>query len=291
MNKLSCEPPKPATKAPLVVLPENACDCHFHVFDELSTLVADRVYTPPRCTFSDYHQMSSVLGLERGVVIQPSVYGTDNRSTLAVVAKNPDKFRAIVVVENTVSEAELEQFHQQGVRGIRINVSFGASYNKEQLIKLAHRIQPLGWHIQLLVDVSDFDYIFEDLASIPVPLVIDHMGHVHASKGVTNAGFQQLLRSVAEGKAWVKLSGTYRNSSNNSAPYVDTSPFARELLKANTERCLWGTDWPHPGLNENMPDDTELLDATLSWITNEESRLKVFVDNPEQLYDFPRTAR
>lgn len=235
--------------------------------------------------------MSGTLGVQRGVVVQPSVYGTDNRSTLAVVARNPDSFRAIAVVEYSVSEEELECLHQQGVRGIRINVSFGASYNKNQLINLAHRIQPLGWHIQLLVDVSEFDFIFDDLANIPVPLVIDHMGHVHSSKGVANAGFQHLLKSVHDGKAWVKLSGTYRNSCYTRAPYDDTNPFARELLKANIERCLWGTDWPHPGLKEGMPDDTELLDAAVNCMTNEATRLKVLVDNPEQLYDFPRVVR
>ena len=291
MNNRSCEPPKPVSQTPVLPLPENACDCHFHVFDELSTLVANRAYTPPQCTFADYHQMSSMLGLQRGVVVQPSVYGTDNRSTLAVVARHPNKFRAIAVVESTVSEDELERFHQQGVRGIRINVSYGASYEKDQIIKLAHKIQPLGWHIQLLVDVSQFDFIFDDLANIPVPLVIDHMGHVHVTKGVANTGFQQLLRSVGEGKSWVKLSGTYRNSSHKIAPYSDADPFATELLKANIERCIWGTDWPHPGLTEGMPDDTELLNDAVSWMTNEESRLKVFVENPEQLYDFPRATR
>lgn len=278
--------PNPVKRAPLELLPGNACDCHFHIFDHHSTLVDGRMYTPEPCTYEDYRQLSTMLGLQRGVVVQPSVYGTDNRSTLAAVARSPETLRAVVSLEDNVSDDELELLHTQGVRGVRVNVAFGDTYDKATFLQLASRIKNLGWHIQLLVDVSKFQFLFDDLVDVPVPLVFDHMGNVPVERGTSEQGFQQLLKWLHEGKAWVKLSGAYRTSNAKEAPFADTRPFALELLKANPEQCVWGSDWPHPQLDIDMPDDTDLLDMASTYLSTSDLRNAVFVSNPDSLYHF-----
>ncbi len=124
------------------------------------------------------------------------------------------------------------------------------------------------------------------LRRLPVPVVVDHMGSAKAAEGgVEHPGFRSLLRLLEGGRAWVKLSG-YRASAG--PPYADVAPMARALLAAAPDRCVWGTDWPHPSLHDpaEVPDDGELLDALGEWAPDEAVRRAVLVDNPARLYGF-----
>jgi predicted TIM-barrel fold metal-dependent hydrolase len=190
-----------------------------------------------------------------------------------------------VVVDDTAGAAELEAMAPRGVRGVRFNAVSGNGVPIEQLERLVERIAPLGWHVQLYAHAAEMVELEPVLRRLPVTLVVDHMGGVKAAGGgVDHPGFRALLR-LMEGGAWAKLCG-YRSSSG--APYADVAPMARALLSAAPERCVWGTDWPHPSLRDpsEVPDDGALLDVLGEWAPDEATRRAVLVDNPARLYGF-----
>ena len=267
--------------------PLGACDCHAHVFDGKSKLAADRLYTPDEASLADYRSMLLRLGISRGVIVQPSVYGLDNCATLAASASDPEKFRAIVVLDHDCDDAEITRCHAMGARGVRLNAVFGGSADRLQ--SWARRLAPHNWHIQLLVDVSRSIDLADIASRISVPLVFDHMGHLPASKTINDPGFQSLLRAVGAGHAWVKLSGAYRLTGRRHLPYDDVEPFAKSLIAANPENCIWASDWPHPSISTEMPDDLDLLNVFAAWAPDKNVQHRILVDNPARLYDFPQS--
>lgn len=283
-----CEPARAISRAPRSPLPPGTVDCHFHVFGPASEwpYAPARSYTPPDAPLADYEHLAQTLGIARSVIVQPSPYGMDNRRSLQAVAASRIPMRAVLVVEPGVTDAELAEFHRLGTRGVRLNLLFGAGLAMDTASTLAQRISELGWHLQFLADVSTIDDLPALVQRLRVPAVFDHLGHVPANKGIRNAGFQNLLALVREGRAWVKLSGTYRSTSRQTTPFEDTRPFVEALIGANPHQLVWGTDWPHPSIPVPMPDDTDLVDQFGEWVNDASLRQAIFVDNPERLYDF-----
>jgi len=270
-------------------VPAGACDCHIHIIGAPTTtpFTPHRSYTPPVATLDDYRRMQATLGLQRGVIVQPSVYGYDNSVTLAALREGGPNFRGVVVISDLTTEEELHEMHELGVRGVRINLIYKSGVEVSDVTSLARKIAPLGWHVQLLTDISEFADLYDTLANLPVEAVIDHMGHMPASTGLTHPGFDDLLRLTREGKVWVKLSGAYRITSRSDMPYVDTAPYAQALIKANPSRILWASDWPHVCLTVPMPDDTRLMEEFYSWAGDDEAIIRqILVDNPARLYGF-----
>lgn len=283
-----CDPARPLSRTPRRLLPAGAVDCHFHVFGPASEwpYAPGRSYTPPDATLAGYEQLAETFGIGRAVIIQPSPYGMDNRRSLQAVADSRLPMRAVLVVEPTVTAAELAEYHRLGARGVRLNLLFGAGLAMETADALAQRIREFGWHLQFLADVSTIDALPRLVERLRVPVVFDHLGHVPAQKGPADAGFQNLLALVREGLAWVKLSGTYRSTALAHTPYEDTRPFVDALIEANPHQLVWGTDWPHPSIAVPMPDDTDLIDQFDTWVDDEALRQAIFVANPERLYGF-----
>lgn len=283
-----CQGPEPARR-PRLAAPEGACDCHAHILGpfEVFPLQAERAYTPPPALYEDYRAMLDTVGIARAVIVQPSVYGTDNRCTLAAIARDPNRMRGVAVFGDDVTDAELDRMHEGGIRGVRFNLLFVGGVGLDSLENVAARIARFGWHIQLLIDYRTLPDLAERLAGLPVDIVVDHMGHMPVEEGVEHPGFRTLLRLVADGRSWVKLSGNYRVSKTAPA-YADAIPLAQALLTANPERCIWGSDWPHVGIwpGEPMPNDADLLDALLDYAPDEAFRRRVLVDNPARLYGF-----
>lgn len=283
-----CAPADPAPRSPAFDLPEGACDCHSHVFGPLAQypMVPDRLYTPPEAPLSAYEYLLSTLGFQRGVIVQPSVYGTDNRATLEAVATAPDRYRAVVVVDGSVTADEIAKFHEQGARGVRANLLFSGEKAVSDVRRITEVIAEFGWHLQVLLDVSSFPDVYKFFSSLPVETVFDHMGHFDVSKGVEEPGFQEMLRLMEEGKGWAKLSGAYRITNKAAAPYGDVNPIAQAILAANSDHAVYGTDWPHPHFPRAMPNDGPLLDQLPEWAADPDLRKKVLADNPADLYDF-----
>lgn len=285
----SCAAPVLAVRSPSRVLPADACDCHFHVIGDPARypFTPHRSYTPPQASLAQYEAMRQRLGLSRGVIIQPSVYGYDNRVMLQALREGGKDYRGVVVISDQVSEDELLDMDRLGVRGVRINLIYKSGVEVSDVATLARKVAPLGWHLQLLIDISEFADLYETLANLPVDVVIDHMGHMPASVGVEHPGFQDLLRLTREAKVWVKLSGAYRFTSLRQPPYPDVTPYAKALIKANPDRILWASDWPHVCISGEMPDDTGLIEEFFEWTGRSEAILrKILVDNPARLYGF-----
>jgi predicted TIM-barrel fold metal-dependent hydrolase len=223
------------------------------------------------------------------VLVQPSVYGTDNSALLDALRAGGPSFRGVAVVDWDIDAAALASMHADGIRGVRCNivdiVEDKGRLPLATLTKLATKIRPLGWHVELLMHADEFPDMDRALADFPVDIVLGHLGYLPTQKGTANAGFQALLRLLRAGKAWVKLTGPYRISAAGS-PYADTVPFARALLDAAPGRVLWGTDWPHVMMKGPMPNDGELCDLLAQWVPDEQLRRRVLVDNPAVLYGF-----
>jgi predicted TIM-barrel fold metal-dependent hydrolase len=287
-----CLAPDRNPRGPGFEMPAGACDTHFHVFPtgHEHRYVPDRSYTPPPLEIGDYDDVATELGIGRAVVIQPSVYGEDNSATLEVSRAEPGRLRAVVSVTNDVTDAELEAFHAAGARGIRVNVvdSGGMTFPSiDDALAFTARIACLGWHIEFLAHVENFDDIDAVLAASHVPVVFGHLGYTNVKKGLDDPGFQRFLSAFEEGQAWVKLTGPYRISGLDREPYTDVTEMAQALISANPSRLLWGSDWPHVRHKGVMPNDGALLDQLKDWGCDAPLRQQILVDNPARLYGFP----
>ncbi|WP_420394198.1 amidohydrolase family protein [Acuticoccus sp.] len=288
----ACQPPDPNPTPARFTPPDGAVDCHAHVFGPAAryAYVADRSYTPPDAPLEAYRAMLATLGLSRGVLVQPSVYGTDNTAMLDGLAADPGALRGVAVVEGDVADAELRRMHDLGVRGVRINLLFAGGTGMADLTRLCARIAPLGWHVQLLIDVSTFGDLAATLAELPVPVVFDHMGHVPVAKAEGDPGVAAMLRLIAEGRAWAKLSGAYRITGLPRLPYDDVGTHARAIVAANPERVVWASDWPHPSVDILMPNDGALLSMLEDWTPDTATRDRILTTNAWTLYDFEPPA-
>ncbi len=275
--------PDPAPHAPAFAMPSGAWDTHFHVIDGRHGYVADRSYTPPDAPLQDLLALHARLGIERGVFVQVSVHGTDNRAMVDALRRTPG-YRGVAVLDSSVSDAELDALHAAGVRGVRVNVLFGGGVGFDQMQLLARKVSRLGWHMQLLVDVSAPDMPWDTLAALPCDLVVDHMGHADCGLGMDHPGFQRLLGWLADGRCWVKISGAERISRRPAPPFADVTAVAQALIAAGPDRCVWGSDWPHVKLSVAMPNDGDLLDLLATWAPDADQRRKILVDNPLRLY-------
>ncbi|QWE31082.1 amidohydrolase family protein [Polynucleobacter sp. Adler-ghost] len=287
-----CQAPDSEIRSPKIQFPPGAVDCHAHICGPaLAFPYADeRIYTPPDATLTQYESLLHVLGVERAVLVQPSVYGTDNRAMLAALTSKPDKFRGVAVIDPKISDAELEVMHHAGVRGIRCNVVDVADKTKglpiDELTSIAKRIKPFGWHLELLAHVNEYPDLATTFANFPVDLVFGHFGYSHSRHGVNDPGFQGLLELLREQKAWVKMTGPYRIC-DGDFPYTDMRAFNDEVIQANSKRLIWGSDWPHVMVKKQMPHDADLCDLFGSWVTDPNLRKVILSDNPCMLYDYP----
>lgn len=275
------------TRKPRLALPPGACDCHAHVFGPQSRYRYDpkRRYTPPDALPSDYVRMLGTLGVQRGVLVQPSVYMTDNTAMLDALAETAFPLRGVAVVNAQVTDAELQRMHDLGVRGLRLNLRFENGAPADIAPRLAARIAPMGWHLQFRINSEDFVNVEPMLEKLPVDIVIDHIGQVPVEDGVGGQAFGVILKLVKSGRCWVKLSAPMRMS-KGELPYSDVTPFVRALVAAAPDRMVWATDWPHTTITKAMPNDGDLVDLLSDWIPDEATRRKVLVDNPQKLYGF-----
>ena len=283
-----CLPPDPHPGGPTSYrVPPGAVDTHAHVIGAPPAypLVPDRSYTPPAAAASDYLAMLDATGMALGVLVQVSVHGTDNRLLLETLRAHPARLRGVAVIPLGLRDRDLAELHEAGIRGLRLNVLFGGGVGLDRLDAYGALAREMGWHLQFLLDARDLAEQASRLARLPVPIVVDHMGHMPTEAGLDHPGFQALLGLVRDG-GWVKLSGAFRISAEGP-PYRDTIPFARALADASPDRCVWGSDWPHVSQYQRAPKIGGLLDLLGEWVPDEERRRRLFVDNPRRLYGFP----
>jgi predicted TIM-barrel fold metal-dependent hydrolase len=245
--------------------------------------------------------LHKALHIERVVIVTPSVYGTDNSSTLFGMKARGATARGVAVIDDKTTEAQLDAIQADGFRGSRINLATGGvsdpNVGRARFTAAVERMKARGWHVQLYTTLPMISAIKELVLASPVPAVFDHFGGLEASLGLEQPGFSDLIALVKSGKAYVKISGAYR-SSNLAPDYQDMVPYARALIAANPDRIVWGTDWPHPDsspVEGRKPtdiapfyqiEDGRLLNQLPVWAPDAEVRKKILVDNPARLYGF-----
>ncbi len=279
--------PDPVIKPPRQKAPAGACDCHSHVFGPQARypLSPARGYTPPEASLESYRAMLEALGIERAVIVQPSIYGTDNACTREAVEALGARGRGVAVIDDATDDRELDRLHDAGFRGTRFNLVSKGGVSAELLERTAARIAERGWHIQVFATPKALVEMADRLSALPVEVVVDHLGWMKPEAGPTQPGFQALLGLLADGRAYVKLSGAYRVDTGGP-PWPGAAPFAKALIAAAPDRLVWGTDWPHPDVTGPMPNDGELFDALLDWTDDPATRRRILSDTPARLYDF-----
>jgi 2-pyrone-4,6-dicarboxylate lactonase len=287
-----CAPPDFSPHKPKITLPKLACDTHAHILGPIARYAYSpaRVYTPPDCLLSEYQKMLTTLGVERAVLVQPSVYGSDNTVMLEAMRAAGNTVRGVAVVDDDIADAELAKLNTAGVRGVRVNIvdvkdRKPGTLPMVQLTALAKRIVSMGWHMEFLMHCDEFPDLDQSFADFPVDIVLGHLGYMKTDKGLNDPGFQALLRLMKTGKAWVKFTGPYRITTQ-AMPHADTNAFAHALIAANAQRVLWGSDWPHVMVKSAMPNDGDLCDLLSGWIPDSATREQVLVKNPAKLYGF-----
>jgi 2-pyrone-4,6-dicarboxylate lactonase len=272
---------------PKLKLPAGAADCHFHVFGPKAKfpLDAKSPYTPadaPKEVLFDRHMF---LGIERGVVVQSAVHGFDHSAAADLLAEKKGSYVGVALAPANTDMSELKKLNEQGFRGVRFNFvqHLGGGPALADVLKLSSKLASLNWHLQLHLEPSMIVKMSTELKFSPVPVVIDHMGRIDASRGLDQSGFTHLLKLMEDKRFWVKVSGLER-ASRQGAPYHDALPFARKLVAEFGDRCVWGSDWPHPNLDA-IPDDGTLVDL-IGEFADEKQRQALLVDNPQKLYKF-----
>jgi predicted TIM-barrel fold metal-dependent hydrolase len=293
---------QPATPVNFDV-PADACDCHTHIHGDPDQFpfFADRVYTPETALPKEMAALHRALRIKRVVIVTPSVYGTDNSATLyGMKARGPDA-RGVAVIDDNTADGELDAMGKAGMRGIRLNLATSGSNDtglaRQRFQSALPRMAGRNWHIQIYTNLAVIAGIKDLVLAAPVPVVLDHFGGAQAALGSGQPGFADLMELVRSGKAYVKISGAYR-ASTQAPDYPDVAPLAKALIAANAERIIWGTDWPHPNsvtgpgrkVTDITPlrqiDDGALMNQLPVWAPEPVTRRTILVDNPARLYGF-----
>jgi predicted TIM-barrel fold metal-dependent hydrolase len=292
--------PQPRTKVTFDV-PAGACDCHVHVFGDPKKypFFSGRTYTPEMASVDELRQLLSALRLERVVIVQPSVYGTDNSCTIDGMRELGNRARGVAVIDDKTTDAELDAMGKAGVRGIRLNLATAGindpSAARQRFENAVARVRSRGWHIQFNTQLPVIEALSPQFLASPVTLVIDHFGGATAARGLDQPGFGALVTLVKSGKAYVKISGS-ADSVSTQPDLDDVAPLARALVAANPQRILWGTNWPHPGSTpvpgrrstdlalHVQTDDGKVLNLLPVWVPDAATRRLILMENPARLY-------
>ncbi|MEI6384329.1 MAG: amidohydrolase family protein [Betaproteobacteria bacterium] len=276
------------TRKPDVMFPKLACDSHAHIFGPLDQypILPQTHFIPNQNPWSEYVKVLNTLGCERAVLVQPSVYGTNNKAIFEALESRVFDLRAVAVVSPDITDQELEKMHMAGFRGIRINTASATQGLRiEDAPRLAQRIKHMGWHLQFFVNFRKTPELALQLKKLPINIVIDHFACVDASLGLDSTGCKALLDLLEHDHCWAKLMGPYFTSTAHPK-YQELLPIARAMVQVAPDRLVWGTDWPHPSARERMPNDGDLADLLAQWAGDEKDLQKILVTNPARLYDF-----
>jgi len=298
----SGEPAQPSTRVNFDV-PSGACDCHTHIHPDPAKFpfFAARSYTPEPASAEQMAALHKALGIQRVVIVTPSVYGTDNSATLHGIKARGADARGVAVIDATTPESDLDVMDRAGIRGIRLNLLTAGindpNVGRQRLRDAIPRATKRQWHVQINTTPGMVAAVKDLVAASPVPVVFDHFAGARPELGLDQPGYPDLLELVRSGKAYIKISGVYR-SSKRAPDFPDMASFAKALIAANPDRVLWGTDWPHPNpapppggkatdVTPLLPmDDGRLLNLLPTWAPDPAIRGRILVDNPVRLYGF-----
>jgi 2-pyrone-4,6-dicarboxylate lactonase len=275
-------------------LPDGACDCHAHVFGPYDAFPVSHAmhYVPPLAPAGAHRDMLDRIGLTRGVLVQPGAYGGDPAAILDATSRSGGRIRGVAATDASVSDAQLDAWHDLGVRGLRFNDMtvpggvgrFPGAVGTDALAGLAPRLRARGWHAEIWASIDQHAALLPRYRAAGLPVALDHMAGLVATRGVGDPAFQAILAALREGWLWVKL--VLCRCSPAFPHYADLRPFHDALIGAKPERLVWGSDWPHLRLADRAPDIGHLLDLFRDWVPDEALRQRILVDNPRVLYGF-----
>jgi 2-pyrone-4,6-dicarboxylate lactonase len=268
--------------------PAGAVDAHCHVFgpEAVFPFAPERKYTPCDAPKEKLFELRDFLGFDKNVIVQATCHGKDNRALVDALKSSDGRAKGVATVGEEITEAELAEMDAAGVRGVRFNfvrrlVDFTP---REVLMRVAEKVAPFGWHVVVYFEAQDLADLKPFFTSLPVPVVVDHMGRPDVALGVDHPQFQAFLNLLDEHETiWSKVSCPERLSIQGP-PYDDVVPYATAIVERFPNRVLWGTDWPHPNMKSHMPDDGQLVDFIPRIARTEALRHALLVDNPMRLY-------
>lgn len=275
---------------PAMRVPRGACDSHIHILDpRFPPTPGWRGGPVDKATVAAYRKFQARIGTDRVVIVTPSTYGTDNRATLDALAQFKARARGVAVIDCYAPLPNLDEMARLGIKGFRVNFVSPQPWGKSDVQRLkdtARIAADRGWHIQIYARSADFAEMEAAIAQLPVSVVVDHLASIPPAAGVADPGHQAVLRLLANGRTWLKLSGAYISSKSGAPEYADLLPIARSYVSSAPQHLVWGSDWPHRGQSAHWPDDAGLLDLLAQWAPDESTRRAILVDNPKRLYGF-----
>lgn len=287
-------PPDPNTRIPSADIPEGACDAHFHIFGppDRFPFAETRRYTPPGGPYENYRKMADLVGLSRGVAVQPTAHGFDNSAILDAVARSDGAMRAVVRFNEQTIDAELERLHAAGARGARFSLMSDRPGSTEMIAHAIPRMEKLGWSLVLHVEADHFVDNEDFIRSISIPTVIDHLARSKPSGGLDQPSFRLLLDLLKDDRFWAKIASVNKLSERKDArvagglPFLDVVPLGQAVIAEAPDRVIWGTDWPHGNIFEpgRTPNDGDLVDLIAEMAGDAATLKKILVDNPMRLY-------
>jgi D-galactarolactone isomerase len=271
-------------------LPPGSCDCHIHIYGPPDRYAPNRSvpWQPlPNSDVADNLAMRQRLGINRTVIVQAAAYGTDNRCSLDAAKALGDSARVVATVDPASSDEQLRELSRGGVRGQRYFMFPGGALGWDVLERMSARGRSLGWHIQLQLPGEEIAEQEQRLSRLPSDLVIDHIGRFQPGpEKLDHPSFKALIRLVEGGRCWVKLSAPYLESRSTDGNYDDVAPMVRALVRLAPDRMLWASNWPHPTVRANPPDDRHLLQLFYKWIGDGPNWQRILVENPKVVYGF-----
>ena len=275
-------------RAPRLKAPPKACETHSHIYGPF-----DRF--PPRpdrkqhveASLEAYEALLARLGFERGVIVQPSLYGSDNRCTLDAISRmGLHRARGVAVTEKDVTKTQMQALHDAGIRGNRFYLIVD-DFTVDDLEPMAAKAADFGWHLQVQDDGAWIADLVDRLKALPVDVVIDHVGRTPAENGVDDPDFQAMLKFFETGKLWIKISAPYLQTPVGPPTAADVGDKVRKLVEVRPDRLVWAANWPHPNFPpDGKPEEADCLDPLLDWVPDEKTRNAILADNPAKLYDF-----
>ena len=285
----------PDPTIPEFVMPTGSVDAHCHVFGPSTEFpfAAERKYTPCDASKNQLFTLRDRLGVSRNIVVQATCHGADNSAMVDAVLAAGDAARGVATVRPSVTDSELRRLHDAGVRGVRFNFlkRLVNTVPEADLLAITRRIEPLGWHIVVYFEASELADLEGFFGTLPVPIVVDHMGRPDVTAPSEGPEFDRFLRFVDRNDAWVKVSCPERLTAHGPPAldgervgYTDVLPFEQKIVTEFPDSVLWGSDWPHPNLTDHMPDDGLIVERIPVIAPTREAQHKLLVDNPMRLY-------
>jgi 2-pyrone-4,6-dicarboxylate lactonase len=279
----------PQPSRPVFVPPPGAVDAHCHVFGpgRIFPFAPERKYTPCDAPKEKLWELRDFLGFERNVIVQATCHGADNRAVVDALRSSKNRARGVATVRADVSDAQLRELDEAGVRGVRFNFvkRLVDTTPPDVLMSIASRVAPLGWHVVLYFEAQDLPELYDFFSRLPTPVVVDHMGRPDVTRPLDGPEFELFLKLMREHRGfWSKVSCPERLSKLGPPTDEDVVPFARRVVEEFPDRVLWGTDWPHPNMRLHVPDDGKLVDFIPKIARTPDLQRRLLVDNPLRLY-------